>query len=67
MQITNVMLKTIDLLLPLSTYSAIRMIAQNDANKKLLVELGALELLVKLGRTGNEEEQLGKNVFFDNH
>ncbi|XP_052260659.1 uncharacterized protein LOC127864812 [Dreissena polymorpha] len=36
----------------------IRMIAQNDANKKLLVELGALELLVKLGRTGNEEEQL---------
>ncbi|KAH3709979.1 hypothetical protein DPMN_069445 [Dreissena polymorpha] len=35
----------------------VRMLAQNDANKQLLVKLGVLELLVKMGRTGNEEEQ----------
>jgi hypothetical protein len=34
-------------------------LARNDANKKLLVDLGALELLVELGRTGDLDEQSG--------
>ncbi|KAL4217626.1 hypothetical protein ACF0H5_022368 [Mactra antiquata] len=38
------------------TYT-IRMLARNDANKKLLVDLGALELLVNLGKIGNMEEK----------
>ena len=37
------------------------MLARNDTNKKLLVELGALELLVELAK-GSIEEQIGKNV-----
>ena len=40
-------------------FSAIRTLARNDANKKLLVHLGALELLVELMK-GDEEEQTGK-------
>ncbi|XP_052250557.1 uncharacterized protein LOC127857880 isoform X2 [Dreissena polymorpha] len=35
----------------------VKTLVRNDANKQLLVELGVLELLVKMGRTGNEEEQ----------
>ena len=38
--------------------SAVKMLARNDANKKLLVEVGALELLVKLAE-GDVEEQIG--------
>ncbi|XP_052765538.1 uncharacterized protein LOC128206875 [Mya arenaria] len=34
----------------------VRKLAQNDANVHLLVELGALELLVEMGRTGSEAE-----------
>ena len=34
------------------------MLARNDTNKKLLVELGALELLVELAK-GDVEEQIG--------
>ncbi|KAH3709995.1 hypothetical protein DPMN_069461 [Dreissena polymorpha] len=37
--------------------STVRMLAQNDANKQVLVKLGVLELLVKMGRTENDEEQ----------
>jgi len=39
------------------------MLARNDANKKLLVDLGALEPLVELGQTGNEDEQCGRPKF----
>ncbi|XP_053382962.1 uncharacterized protein LOC123539905 isoform X2 [Mercenaria mercenaria] len=35
----------------------VRMLARNDANMKTLVDLGALELLVELGRTGDNAEQ----------
>ncbi|XP_052271259.1 uncharacterized protein LOC127871976 isoform X2 [Dreissena polymorpha] len=35
----------------------VRLLAQNDANKTLLVKLGALKLLVILGKKGNEDEQ----------
>ena len=38
--------------------SAIKLLARNDNNKKLLVELGALELLVELAK-GTIEEQIG--------
>ena len=41
--------------------SAVKKLARNDANKKLLVEVGALELLVKLAE-GNVEEQLGRSL-----
>ena len=41
------------------TFAAVRFLARNDANKKLLVELGALELLVKMGNIGNHDEQFG--------
>ncbi|XP_053382963.1 uncharacterized protein LOC128549690 [Mercenaria mercenaria] len=35
----------------------VRMLARNDANMKTLVNLGSLELLVELGRTGDQAEQ----------
>ena len=38
--------------------SAIKRLARNDANKKLLVQLDALQLLVKLAN-GSVEEQIG--------
>ena len=38
--------------------SVIKTLARNDANKKLLVHLGALKLLVKLTK-GNTEETIG--------
>ena len=41
--------------------SAVKKLARNDVNKKLLVEVGALELLVKLAE-GNVEEQLGRSL-----
>ena len=44
----------------LSFISAIRTLARNDANKKLLVQLGALELLVELSK-GDEDEQTGRD------
>ncbi|KAH3859833.1 uncharacterized protein LOC127871977 [Dreissena polymorpha] len=40
----------------------VRMLAQNDANKQLLVQIGALELLVKMGLTGNDEEERCESV-----
>ena len=46
----------------LSFISAIRTLARNDANKKLLVQLGALELLVELSK-GDEDEQTGRDCF----
>ena len=42
---------------------AIKLLARNDANVKTLVELGAFELLVELGRTGDKDEQYGKYFF----
>ncbi|KAL3855662.1 hypothetical protein ACJMK2_014869 [Sinanodonta woodiana] len=36
---------------------AVRRIARNDANKKILVRLGCLQHLVELAETGNVEEQ----------
>lgn len=44
----------------LTSSSAVRTLARNDGNKKLLAELGALELLVELGKNGNTGEQYGK-------
>ena len=38
-----------------------KLLARNDTNKKLLVELGALELLVELAK-GSIEEQIGTSV-----
>ena len=38
--------------------SVIKTLARNDANKKLLVQLGGLKLLVKLTK-GNTEETIG--------
>ncbi|XP_045181801.2 uncharacterized protein LOC123540650 [Mercenaria mercenaria] len=35
---------------------AVRNLARNDANKKLLWNLNALQILVKMARTGNDEE-----------
>ena len=38
----------------------IRRLAGNEVNKKVLVEAGCLELLVKFGKTAvNDEERLG--------
>ena len=42
------------------SFSAIKTLARNDANKKLLVQLGALKLLAKLAK-GNTEEKIGKS------
>ena len=41
--------------------TAIKMLARNDANKKLLVQLGALPLLKELAE-GNTDEQAGNDV-----
>lgn len=35
----------------------VKLLARNDANMKMLVDLGALELLVELGKTGDKAEQ----------
>ena len=35
-------------------------LARNDENKKTLIDLGALELLVEMGRTGSEHELHGE-------
>ena len=51
---------TDDLLTGLSIFSAVRKLARNDANKKMLSDLGAVKILVKVGQTGNEEEIYGK-------
>ena len=43
-------------------FSAIKTLARNDANKKLLVQLGAIDLLVELTE-GDEDEQTGPDTF----
>ena len=51
---------TLIMLICFSSSPVVKLLARNDANVKTLVELGALELLVELGKTGDEDEQYGK-------
>ncbi|XP_052813855.1 uncharacterized protein LOC128240906 isoform X2 [Mya arenaria] len=43
---------------PRAVAHTIRLLARNDANKRMLVELGAFQLLCKLGKVNGKEEQM---------
>lgn len=45
-------------------YTVVKQVARNDSNKRLLVQQGAVPLLVMIAEQGETEEQYGKNISF---